>query len=62
MEPNHAAAWYNRGIAYENMGLRSNAESDFSKAIELDPSFTQAYSSRTIANKKAGSSGNPGKK
>lgn len=38
--------FYNRGIAYKTAGGLDQALEDFSKAIELDPSFAGAYNNR----------------
>jgi tetratricopeptide (TPR) repeat protein len=42
LNPNYASVYYNRGIAYANLG-------DTSKAIELNPNYTDAYINRGIA-------------
>lgn len=36
--PVYAAAYNNRGVAYEKLGQRDTAIADFRKALELDPS------------------------
>ena len=35
MEPGHAGAWYNRGLAYKYLGKKAQAEADMDKAREL---------------------------
>lgn len=44
-----ADAYNNRGIAYLRMGDIEKALSDFSKAIDIDPKFDQAYFNRAGA-------------
>jgi tetratricopeptide (TPR) repeat protein len=46
LNPNHATAYYNRGIALTKLGRRLAAISDCNKAIELDPSYAAAYNNR----------------
>jgi tetratricopeptide (TPR) repeat protein len=43
-----AAAWmyFNRGLAFKILGELAEAASDYTKAIELDPSFGAAYTNR----------------
>lgn len=41
-------AYNNRGVAYKAKGQLDSAFSDFSKAIELNPSFALAYANRAI--------------
>jgi tetratricopeptide (TPR) repeat protein len=42
------AAWmyFNRGLAFKVLGKLDGAQRDYSKAIELDPSFAAAYANR----------------
>jgi tetratricopeptide (TPR) repeat protein len=42
------AAWmyFNRGLAFKVLGKLDEAHRDYSKAIELDPSFAAAYANR----------------
>lgn len=42
------AAWmyFNRGLAYKLLGKFDEAQRDYSKAIELDPTFGPAYANR----------------
>ena len=49
LEPNNAAAYYNRGIVYSNSGNLEQAIQNFTKAIELDPRKIEAYINRGTA-------------
>jgi len=42
------AAWmyFNRGLAFKILGKLDEAQRDYSKAIELDPTFGPAYANR----------------
>ena len=44
-----AAIYYNRGVAYGNLGQHNQAISDFTRAIELNPEFALAYNNRGVA-------------
>ena len=35
LDPNYALAYYNRGVAYQNIGEKDKADADFAKAKEL---------------------------
>jgi tetratricopeptide (TPR) repeat protein len=41
-EPSYVQAYYNRGLAYEQMGNKELAIADYRKTLELDPDFTAA--------------------
>ena len=43
---NLASDYYNRGLAYYHKGNRARSIKDYSKAIELNPSFEKAYNNR----------------
>jgi lipoprotein NlpI len=45
---NTAIAYYNRGLAYENLDKYENAIADFSKAIALNPDDADSYLYRGI--------------
>lgn len=45
----NAIPYITRGIAYGNLGQWKKAVTDYSKAIEIDPKITDAYSNRGIA-------------
>ena len=38
--------YFNRGLAFKVLGKLDEAHFDYSKAIELDPSFAAAYANR----------------
>jgi len=46
LDPKLAAAYNNRGAAFNTLGEYQKAIDDYSKAIELDPKFTQTYNNR----------------
>ena len=39
LDPQDAVAYYNRGVAYKNLGQTERANQDFAQAIRLDPSL-----------------------
>jgi tetratricopeptide (TPR) repeat protein len=45
-DPSMALAYYNRALAYENLGDAENAVADYSKAIEVKADFQEAYVNR----------------
>ncbi len=49
LDPNYAAAYNNRGIAYDDKGQYDRAIEDYSKAIALDPNLAAAYFLRGLA-------------
>jgi len=54
IDPKNATAYYNRGIAYGNLGQWDKAIADYSSAIGIDPNYSKAYSDRDVAYKKSG--------
>ena len=46
MNPEHADAYNNRGVAYSNKGEIDAAIQDFNKAIDLNPELADAYNNR----------------
>lgn len=49
LDPDYAAAYYNRGLAYAHLGALDNAISDFGRAIERVPTEAQFYRQRGLA-------------
>ncbi len=49
LDPNYAAAYNNRGVAYKNKGQYDRAIEDYNKAIALDPNDASAYTNRGVA-------------
>ena len=45
---NYFQAYYSRGICFETLGNIAQAESDYNRAIEINPSNHKAYSNRGI--------------
>ena len=54
LDPNRAAAYYNRGCAYGEIGAYDKALADYNKAIELNPNDSLAYYNRGLACSKRG--------
>ncbi|MBF8261964.1 MAG: tetratricopeptide repeat protein, partial [candidate division NC10 bacterium] len=48
LNPRHAEAYTNRGIAWREMGDLSGAITGFDKATELNPKYARAYGDRDI--------------
>lgn len=48
LNPRHAEAYTNRGIAWREKGDLSGAIADLDKAIELNPKYARAYGDRGI--------------
>ena len=44
--PGHFKAYFNRGFAYDKLGLYDQAIKDYSSALEIDPSNVYAYYNR----------------
>jgi len=49
INPNFVQAYYNRGIAYNDIREYFKAISDFTKAIEINPDYAEAYYNRGVA-------------
>ena len=46
LNPQHANAYHNRGLAWSKKGDRDKAIEDYNKAIELNPQYADAYNNR----------------
>ena len=46
IDPDDADAYYNRGIAYRQLGNYNDAISDYSRVIRIDPDYADAYYNR----------------
>ena len=53
-DPDYAAAYNNRGNAYDDLGEYNTAISDYTTAIRLDPDYADVYNNRGIAKENAG--------
>ena len=49
LHPDFAEAYYNRGIAYEDLGQHQRAIEDYNKAIRFKTDFAEAYCNRGVA-------------
>ena len=54
LNPNNAAAYYNRGAAYSDTSDFDRALSDYTEAIRINPNFAMAYNNRGNAYAKKG--------
>jgi len=52
LDPNLAALYQNRGIAYLLLGKESEAEHDFARCLELDSSLKDSLAKAVAAAKK----------
>ena len=43
IDPNNANAWYNKGLALDNLGNRQEAIEYYDKAIGIDPKYVMAW-------------------
>ena len=48
LDPQYAAAYNNRGTAYDDLGLPTRAIQDYDDAIRLNPQYADAYYNRGI--------------
>ncbi|GAB6269882.1 MAG: tetratricopeptide repeat protein [Smithella sp.] len=46
IQPNDAEMYYNRGVAYENLGQYQPAIKDYNQAISLKPAYSEAFYNR----------------
>jgi len=56
-DPNDAGAYFVRGTVYLDKSDYDNAIADFTKTMELDPRFAEAYHHRSIAYNEKGEKG-----
>ncbi|MGB7707931.1 MAG: tetratricopeptide repeat protein, partial [Microcoleus sp.] len=54
IKPDYHEAWYNRGVALNNLGRIEKAIASWDKALEFKPDYHWASKNRTIALKKLG--------
>ena len=59
LKPKDAVAYFNRGVAYNQLGQSNRSIADYNQSIRLQPDFTQAYINRAVfylnhGNKKQG--------
>ncbi|MFM7905252.1 MAG: tetratricopeptide repeat protein [Microcystis sp.] len=54
IKPDHANAYYNRGLAKSNLGDYQGAIADYNQAIKIKPDFANAYIFRGLAKKNLG--------
>ena len=48
LDPNYAAAYLNRGLAFSAGGLYDRALTDFDHAVALNPNDAKSYNSRAV--------------
>ncbi len=48
MQPDDETYYYNRGVAYDNLGQYQPAIKDYNQAIRLQPDYPKAYNNRGI--------------
>ena len=49
INPNNAAAYFKRGIAYYDLRQHERAIQDYNKAIQINPNLAEVYNNRGIA-------------
>ena len=52
-KPDYVDAYFNRGIAYEQLGMIDKAVKDYSKVIKIKPGLSEAYINRALLYKKS---------
>jgi tetratricopeptide (TPR) repeat protein len=48
LQPDYETYYYNRGVAYDNLGQYQPAIKDYNQAIRLQPDYPKAYNNRGI--------------
>jgi len=48
LQPDHAEAYYNRGVAYDNLGQYKAAIRDYNQAIRHKPDYAEAFFNRGV--------------
>lgn len=54
LEPNNAETYYNRGVAYDNLGQYKQAVKDYHQAILFKPDYAEAFYNRGTVNNTIG--------
>jgi tetratricopeptide (TPR) repeat protein len=54
LQPNDAEIYYNRGVAYDNLGQYKRAIKDYNQAIILKPDYAEAFYNRGTINNTIG--------
>lgn len=54
LEPNNAETYYNRAVAYDNLGQYKPAIKDYNQAIHLKPDYAEAFYNRGTINNTIG--------
>ena len=49
LEPNHAAAHFNKGFVLDKLGRYDEAAASYERAVELEPDNAKAYNNRGVA-------------
>jgi tetratricopeptide (TPR) repeat protein len=53
-DPDYAIAYFNRGLAYANLGNSDDAIADFTTALKLEPNDAIAYRNRAVSHEQKG--------
>ncbi|NEU77159.1 tetratricopeptide repeat protein [Hassallia byssoidea VB512170] len=54
LNPNYAQAYYNRGIARDDLGNKQGAIADYNSAIKINPNYASAYVNRGVVRNELG--------
>ena len=49
LDPQYTDAYFNRGVAYGDLGEYDRAIQDYDAVVRLDPEYTDAYHNRGFA-------------